>query len=143
MERQLWEHHLQQIQLCTCQSHCQRPEQLRLRHTSCRFCLVSFWGQYLFKTEMTFQCLLNFYRQFQDSSDSFSITLFGQKKNDSPWVIKAFLDICQCHRGCHARHHLIWANFLLKRCLSRMILLCYACFLSDMKFHGPEVLPTS
>ena len=27
--------HLQQIQPCTCQSHCQRPERLRLRHTSC------------------------------------------------------------------------------------------------------------
>ena len=27
--------HLQQIQPCTCQSHCQRPERLRLHHTSC------------------------------------------------------------------------------------------------------------
>ena len=32
---QLWERHHQQIQLCTCRSHCQRQERLRLRHTSC------------------------------------------------------------------------------------------------------------
>merc|ERR1719153_302499 len=32
--RQLWERHLQQIQPCTCRSHCQRQEQQRLRHTS-------------------------------------------------------------------------------------------------------------
>merc|ERR1712013_265921 len=32
--RQLWEHHLQQIQPCTCRSHCQQQEQQRLRHTS-------------------------------------------------------------------------------------------------------------
>merc|ERR1712013_783598 len=32
--RQLWEHHLQQIQPCTCRSHCQQQGQQRLRHTS-------------------------------------------------------------------------------------------------------------
>ena len=34
MERLLWERHLQQIRPCTCQNHCQQPEQLRPRHTS-------------------------------------------------------------------------------------------------------------
>ena len=34
MEILLLEHHLQQIQPCTCQSHCQQPKRLRLRHTS-------------------------------------------------------------------------------------------------------------
>ena len=37
---QLLEHHLQQIQLCTCRSHCQQPKRLRLRHTFWKF---SFW----------------------------------------------------------------------------------------------------
>merc|ERR1719348_2263719 len=45
--RQLWEHHLQQIQPCTCRSHCQRQEQQRLRHTSFSFFFLTLKQQVL------------------------------------------------------------------------------------------------
>ena len=112
--------HLQQIQPCTCQSHCQRPERLRLRHTSCWVFVelvflneldsrVSSGLRWTFMGELAFIAPMAI-------SVSNKITLFGHtnifhrsaaardKKSDP----RMFLDFCQrVTKSC--KHFLIWS----------------------------------